>query len=175
MLPLFSPPNDVWERSTEIPCWWHITTQIWVVLLIGWIKFPMRLDQSKALPRLGSDASSVWNFYACFPDIIWQLFCQASSVVGHWLISETWQILRVLKQTEEEGTAFALQMARTLYGSDDHIEIMVPSSWSMRLRVQYCLKVNHQSPLLSHETSVLSWELIVSLFTMLKSEIVYPV
>ena len=42
MLPLVFPPNDVWETSTEIPYWWRITTQIWVVLLIGWIKFPMQ-------------------------------------------------------------------------------------------------------------------------------------
>ena len=42
MLPLVSLPNDVWETSTEIPYWWRITTQIWVVLLIGWIKFPMQ-------------------------------------------------------------------------------------------------------------------------------------
>ena len=49
-----------------------------------------------------------------------RLFSQASSVVGDWLISETWQILRVLKQIEEEGTAFAPQMARTLCGSDDY-------------------------------------------------------
>ena len=39
-LPLVSPPNDIWETSTEIPYWWCTTTQIWVVLLIGWIKFP---------------------------------------------------------------------------------------------------------------------------------------
>ena len=31
MLLLVSPPNDVWETSTEIPYWWCITTQIWVV------------------------------------------------------------------------------------------------------------------------------------------------
>ena len=36
-LPLVSPPNDVWEMSKEISYWWRITTQIWVVLLIGWI------------------------------------------------------------------------------------------------------------------------------------------
>ena len=36
---LVSPPNDFWETSAEIPYWWRITTQIWVVLLIGWIKF----------------------------------------------------------------------------------------------------------------------------------------
>ena len=53
MLPLVSAPNDVWETSTEIPYWWRVNTQIWVVLLIGWIKFPMRLDQSEVLPRSG--------------------------------------------------------------------------------------------------------------------------
>ena len=30
------------DRSTEIPYWWSVTTQIWVVLLIGWSKFPTR-------------------------------------------------------------------------------------------------------------------------------------
>ena len=34
-LPLVSPPNDVWETSAEIFYWWHVTTRIWVVLLIG--------------------------------------------------------------------------------------------------------------------------------------------
>ena len=68
-------------------------TQIWVVLLIGWIKFPTWQDQSEALPRsdLGYiDASSVWNFCSIFSDIICRetsgslnakcwLFSQASS------------------------------------------------------------------------------------------------
>ena len=39
----------VWIRH----CWWRFTTQIWVVPLIGWIKFPTRHDQSEALPRSG--------------------------------------------------------------------------------------------------------------------------
>ena len=30
-----SPRNDVWEASAEIPYWWHVTTQISVVLLIS--------------------------------------------------------------------------------------------------------------------------------------------
>ena len=34
--PLVFPRNDVWETSAEIPYWWRVTTQIWVVLLIGW-------------------------------------------------------------------------------------------------------------------------------------------
>ena len=134
------------------------TTQMWVVM-----RHQYRI--SALVSQTSLNGGRVAKF---------RLFSQASSVVGDWLISETWQILRVLKQIEEEGTAFALQMARTLCGSDDHIEITVPSSWSMSLRVQYCSKVNHQPHLLSRETSVLSWEMIVSLFTMLKSEIVYP-
>ena len=30
-LPLVSLQNDVWETSAEIPYWWRVTTQIWVV------------------------------------------------------------------------------------------------------------------------------------------------
>ena len=29
MLQLVSPPNDVWEMSTETPYWWRLTTQMW--------------------------------------------------------------------------------------------------------------------------------------------------
>ena len=32
-LPLVCPPNDVWKTSAEIPYWWRVTTQVWVVLL----------------------------------------------------------------------------------------------------------------------------------------------
>ena len=42
---------DVWERSAEIPYWCQVTTQIWVVLLIDWSKFPTLYDQSEASPR----------------------------------------------------------------------------------------------------------------------------
>ena len=41
------------RRAEKIPYWWRVTTQIWVVLLIGWIKFPMQHEQSEALPRSG--------------------------------------------------------------------------------------------------------------------------
>ena len=44
--PLFLPQNDFWEMSAEIPYRWHVTTKIWVVLLIGWSKFPSWQDQS---------------------------------------------------------------------------------------------------------------------------------
>ena len=41
--PLVSLKIDVWRTSAEIPYWWRVTTQIWVVLLIGWRNFdPVR-------------------------------------------------------------------------------------------------------------------------------------
>ena len=52
-LSLASPPNDACETKAEIPCWWRATTEIWVVLLIGWIKFPTQHDQLETLPRSG--------------------------------------------------------------------------------------------------------------------------
>ena len=33
--PPISPQNDVWETTAEIPYWWRVNTQIWLVLLIG--------------------------------------------------------------------------------------------------------------------------------------------
>ena len=65
--PLVSPQNDVWETTAEIPYWWRITTQIWVVLLIGWSKF---WTNQTHYPDLGGDASSVWNFCSRFSDVI---------------------------------------------------------------------------------------------------------
>ena len=53
---LVSSPKDVCGTSAEISYWWRVTTQIWIVLLIGWSKFPTPRDQD-----LGSDTSSVSN------------------------------------------------------------------------------------------------------------------
>ena len=35
MLLLVSQQNGVWGTTVEIPFWWHVATQIWVVVLIG--------------------------------------------------------------------------------------------------------------------------------------------
>ena len=40
MPPLVSLRNDVWETNTEILCWWCVTTQILVVLLVE-ANFPL--------------------------------------------------------------------------------------------------------------------------------------
>ena len=68
--PLFFPRyprNDVWETTVEVSYWWCVTIQIYVVLLIGWSKFPLRHGQKVRIndySDLGSDMSSVWNFWA---------------------------------------------------------------------------------------------------------------
>ena len=42
-----------------------VTTQIWVILLIGPAVRKISFNQSEALAELGIDTSSVWNFCAC--------------------------------------------------------------------------------------------------------------
>ena len=49
--PLIFPLNDIWVMTVEISYWWRVITQIWVVLLIGWSKFPWWHEHSEALPR----------------------------------------------------------------------------------------------------------------------------
>ena len=56
------------ERRNSIR--WCVTTQIWVVLLIGWNKFPRGTTNQKHYPDQGRDTSSVWNFCARFSDVI---------------------------------------------------------------------------------------------------------
>ena len=48
--PLISLRNYIWATHAEIPYWWCITDQIWVVLLMGW---KICFNQSEALPRSG--------------------------------------------------------------------------------------------------------------------------
>ena len=67
--PLASLPNDVWETSAEIPYWYRRHFPIWIVLLIGWSKFSAN---QKHYPDLGSDTSSVWNFWARSSHVISQ-------------------------------------------------------------------------------------------------------
>ena len=56
------PRNDVSGKIAEIPYWWRVTTQIWVVFLIRWSKFPRGTTNQKHYPDLGCD--TVWDFCA---------------------------------------------------------------------------------------------------------------
>ena len=46
-----SLPNDAWETSAEIPHWWRVTTQLWVLLLIGRVPWEICFNQLEAEPR----------------------------------------------------------------------------------------------------------------------------
>ena len=51
--PLVSSQNGARETSAEIPFWWRVTTQIWVVLLVNRAARGIHFSQSEALPRCG--------------------------------------------------------------------------------------------------------------------------
>ena len=55
--------NNMWGTSSEIPYWWRITTQIWVVFLIGW-KFAS--TNEKHFPDLGSAYDISMEFLSSF-------------------------------------------------------------------------------------------------------------
>ena len=57
-----------WEMSKEFPYWWCVTTQIWVVLLIGCTTWEICFSQSV----WNDDVSSVGNFFARFSEAILQ-------------------------------------------------------------------------------------------------------
>ena len=44
--------KDVWGTNVEIRYWWHVNTQIWVVLLIGRAARKVCLNQSESLPQI---------------------------------------------------------------------------------------------------------------------------
>ena len=52
-LPLVFPRNDVWETSAEIPYWWRVSTQVWVVFLIVRAAREICFNQSETLPIPG--------------------------------------------------------------------------------------------------------------------------
>ena len=46
--------NDVWGTNAKIPYWWRLTTQIWVVLLIEWSRFPTNQEYCPSMEFLRS-------------------------------------------------------------------------------------------------------------------------
>ena len=86
--PMVFPWNDVWETNAEIPYWWRVTTQIWVMLLIGWSK--LSSANKKHYSDLGSVAS-LWNFCARFSGVFswWnQWWRHEMSAVTRFLIDQ---------------------------------------------------------------------------------------
>ena len=87
-------PPTFREATTGLH-WETTSTQIRVVLLIGWSKFSSRQDQSEAYPDLGSDVSSVWNSCSrsadaisrrsqCWRRKMWAFFLRLCSPLPFW-------------------------------------------------------------------------------------------
>ena len=66
--PLVSSRNEASGTTAEFPHWWHVTTQIWVVLLIG-RRCRVKNSLQPIRSTLGSNLSSVWNFFSRFSDL----------------------------------------------------------------------------------------------------------
>ena len=68
----FSTQNDVLRNELRNSILMTRTTQIWVVLLIGRVRALLKFTSTnqRHYPDLGSDAPSVWNFFARFSDVI---------------------------------------------------------------------------------------------------------
>ena len=61
MPPLFSLENNIWGMSTEIPFWWHVTTQIWLVLGHATSLFQSNcLKQSSHITRPIGSSAQIW-------------------------------------------------------------------------------------------------------------------
>lgn len=77
------PAKWCWGTSIEIPYWQSITTNIWVVLLIGWSKFSANQENNL---DLGSVMASMRNLCVCFSDVNCEkTTLMASQDVGHFL------------------------------------------------------------------------------------------
>ena len=72
MQPWVSLQNDFWGTIKEIPFWWGVATQVWVVL---WIYWKFASINQKHYPDMGGDASSVWKFFCCS----WTSFCRETN------------------------------------------------------------------------------------------------
>ena len=47
-----STRNKDWGTSVQIPCWWRVTTHIWIVLLIGWSKISLATRLIRSTRRI---------------------------------------------------------------------------------------------------------------------------
>ena len=92
-VPLVSRRNDVWETTAEIPYWWRVATQIWLVLLIGRAAKEIRLNQSEALSRSGLWQVTSKDFLQPF---LARHFA-VKPVVGSWSVGCFLRLVQVLK------------------------------------------------------------------------------
>ena len=101
------PRNEVWEKSAEIPYWWRVTTQIWVVTfhqygisgLVSQTSFRGRRVKcrlfSQAKKKRGPNlfhlrpglhaAATKSDFFVCVvKNRVWRFFAVLCHVDNHW-------------------------------------------------------------------------------------------
>lgn len=141
MLPLISP--------------WNVTTQFWLVPLIGWKKLPTWYNQSEAQPRYGSHKASIWNFCIRPSGIIlwgnWWCWCkcqlsfqarfsgnsnsQWKSPSNHQRDDDYWQLILVnyfcfLLMNSMKVKSVLHKLALTKLGNKKFICLRISDSWS---------------------------------------------
>ena len=92
------PCEMTWKLgiSKEVPCWWHVTSQVWVELLTGWSTYSLWHYESKALHRSGWWHITGIEFLHLF-FISGSCHGETSGVVkSYWLFSGTISLLLLL-------------------------------------------------------------------------------
>ena len=142
--PMVCPRNDVWEASAEIPYWWHVTTQIWVVLLIsdwlcrvGNLIQPIRsttqiwrvthhqhgISVLVSQTSFGGETSGSVDKCLLFSQVKTCILANSLFIAEGYIssvgrssgsIPKAGSILGVLKELRNEGTSYALQTARRI-------------------------------------------------------------
>ena len=113
------------KMTAEIPYWWGVATQIWVVLLSGRVTREICFNQSEALPRSGSDTSTVWNIWSRLLRFLRSHFVgkqvgRPSTRKGRFRAPKTQVFKRALRVEIVENASFPFISGRTKTDGFDH-------------------------------------------------------
>ena len=61
----FATSDDVWGISAEIPCWWRVTSLIWVVLRICRAAREISFNQSEGLQSFLVRLKTILHWHGC--------------------------------------------------------------------------------------------------------------
>ena len=101
-LPLVSPWRDIWVMTAEIPYWQHVTTQIWILLPIGWSKFLLAAQPVRSTTQIWVVPSHQHRISVVVSQTLFssetsggiakcQLFSQATNPTAHHSANRVWQ------------------------------------------------------------------------------------
>ena len=121
-----SPQNDILGMSAEISYWWQVTTQIWVVLLIGFAARKICYNQSEALP--------IWLVISME---FWQLFLRGYFAGKPVLVSrnesENWA-MTLMTFVKETWVWMALEKCRNRFFTHNFLPSKPLFLWKVQAR-----------------------------------------